>query len=66
MKNVVELRNEMIKTYKELRSGKIGIREAKEYANVCGKVLASAKLQMEYNQFTKAETRIDFLEVEPK
>jgi len=43
-------------------SGLIGIREAKERANLAGKVLASAKLELEYNAYIKANKKIDFLE----
>jgi hypothetical protein len=62
MNNVIDLRNEMIKTYGELRGGKIDLKQAKEYANICGKVLASAKLQLDYAQFTKSSANIEFLE----
>lgn len=63
MQNVKDLRNEMIATYQNLKSGKMGIREAKEHANVCGKILSSAKLELEYNAFIKSGNRIPFLEV---
>jgi hypothetical protein len=63
MKNVQDLRNEMIQTYENLKTGKMGLREAKEHANVCGKILSSAKLELEYNCYIKSGNKIPFLEV---
>jgi hypothetical protein len=50
--NVTELRDDLIQVYNDLREGKIGIQEAKERANVSGKIISSAKTQMEYNKMT--------------
>jgi len=63
VKNIEELRNNLIDLYDDLRAGKIGIREAKEHANVAGKIMGSAKVQLEYNAYMKASAKIDFLEV---
>lgn len=63
IKNVVDLRVDLLDIYGKLRNGEIGIREAKETANVAGKVLSSAKLQLEYNTHTKSDAKIPFLEV---
>lgn len=61
--NVTELRNDLIKVYNQLRSSEIGIQEAKELANVSGKILSSAKTQMEYNKMTgNKNNTIKFLE----
>ncbi|MCK5600301.1 hypothetical protein KAR91_00350 [Candidatus Pacearchaeota archaeon] len=62
MENIKDLRNDLIDVYEQLRNGKIGLREAKERANLAGKVLSSAKLQMEYNVYTKSSKRIKFLD----
>lgn len=63
MQNVQQLRDEMILTYQKLKAGEMGIREAKEYANVCGKIMSSAKLELEYNVYVKSGNKIPFLEV---
>ena len=63
MENVQDLRNELILTYEKLKTGKMGVREAKEHANVCGKILSSAKVQLDYNVYTKSGSKIPFLEV---
>jgi hypothetical protein len=59
--NVKELRDDLRELYKELRQKKIGLREAKELNNTAGKIMNSAKLQMEYNNFTKSGQKIEFL-----
>ena len=61
--NVVELRNDLLDVYDQIRNGKIGIREAKENANVAGKIISTAKLQLEYNAYMKTSSKIDFLDV---
>lgn len=62
IENVVDLRDDLISVYNELKSGKIGIRDAKERNNTAGKILNSAKLELEYNVYTKAKAKIAFLE----
>jgi hypothetical protein len=62
IKNVKDLRDELIDVYTQLRSGELGIREVKERANVAGKIIASAKIQLEYNMFIKSGSKIEFLE----
>ena len=62
MQNVKTLRDELINTFEQLKRGEIGISEAKQLANVSGKIFYSAKLQLEYNQFAQSKNRIVFLE----
>jgi len=45
-----------------LKSGEIGLSEAKELANVAGKVFSSAKLQLEYNRYAQSKKTIEFLD----
>jgi hypothetical protein len=59
--NVTELRNDLIKVYNQLRSQEIGQTEAKELSNVSGKIISSAKTQMEYNKMTGSKSAIKFL-----
>lgn len=61
--NVVELRESLLEVYDKLRDGEMGIREAKEQANVAGKIIQSAKLQVEYNAYMKSQATIAFLDV---
>ena len=61
--NILDLRNDLIKSYEELQNGKMSLRDAKEQANLAGKIMNSAKLQLEYNVYAKRQERISFLEV---
>jgi len=63
MKNIVELREDLLKVYTDLRAGDVGLNEAKQAANVAGKIMSTAKVQMEYNKMIQSKKRIAFLEV---
>ena len=62
--NIENLRDDQIQVYEDLRDGKMGLREAKERANVAGKILSTAKVQLEYNVYMRSKARIPFLETE--
>lgn len=64
IKNVNDLREDLIEMYNNLKEGNIGLRDAKERNNTAGKIMSTAKLQMEYNAYTKSDARIPFLEVQ--
>lgn len=61
MKNITELREEMIKVFEDLRDEKIATGDAKELSNACGKVIASVKVQLEYANMRKEIPDIEFL-----
>ena len=57
------LRKDLMDCYNQLREGKIGLREAKEYANMAGKIISSAKAQLDYNvTIGKPDKTIEFFE----
>jgi hypothetical protein len=60
--NVVELREDLLTVYQDLRAGKLGTNEVKQAANVAGKILSSASLQLEYNKMVQSKEKIPFLE----
>ena len=63
--NNTTLRHDLQDCYNQLRTGKIGLREAKEIANLAGKIVSSAKAQLDYNiTVGKADKEIDFFEGE--
>lgn len=62
MENIKTMRDELIKTFEQLKDGAIGITEAKQLANVAGKVFSSAKLQLEYNKYAQSKKEIKFLD----
>jgi hypothetical protein len=64
MKNVHELRQELAAIFEGLKAGEIKPKEAAEFANLAGKMINSAKVQIEYATMRKEAPRIEFLEVE--
>ena len=60
--NVVGLRDDLLLVYNAMRNGGLGLDEAKQAANVSGKILASAKAEMEYNKMIQSKNRISFFE----
>lgn len=61
--NNTSLRNDLLDVYNQMRLGKIGLRQAKEVANVAGKVVSSAKAQLDYNvTIGRPDNKIDFFE----
>ena len=66
MTNVKELRDALIKSFNDLKTGKIKAKDAKELTNISGKILTSAKIELDYNKYTGAVKKIDFLEVNEK
>ena len=62
MKNCDELRQELAQTFAQLKAGEIKPSEAAELANLAGKMIGSAKVQVEYYALRKEQPRIDWLE----
>jgi len=63
MKTVTELRNDLLDVYEQAKVGSIDRKVSQELANVAGKILKSAALEMSYNQFMKYDKKkIPFLE----
>ena len=63
MKNVVELREVLAETIEGLKSGEITHKQASEIANLSGKMINSAKAQLDYHALRKDEPSIKFLHV---
>ena len=66
MKNVVELRDELAKVFSDLSNGGIKAKDAAEMANVAGKMIDSAKVQLEYHALRRDTPKIKFLHVKEK
>ena len=60
--NNTDLRRDLTEVYNKLRSHEIGIEEAKQVANVAGKVIKSATAQLEYNKYVGSKKAIDFFD----
>ena len=61
MKNVEELRQHLAGVFADLKAGTIKPGEAAELANIAGKMISSAKVQVEYYALRKETPTIPFL-----
>lgn len=61
--NVVQLRDDLLQVYTNLRNGKMRTDEVKQAANIAGKIMSTAKAQMEYNKMVRSKERIPFMEI---
>ena len=66
MKTATQLREELSEIFAALKAGKIKPGEAAEFSNLAGKMIGSAKVQVEYYALRKEAPYIAFLESEPK
>ena len=65
--NVNDLRNNLSDVFEALRNGDIAHKETKEISNLAGKMINSAKVQLDYHGLRKDEDfKIDFLHSEDK
>ena len=62
MNNCDELRKELAKTFAQLKAGEIKTSEAAELANLAGKMIGCAKVQVEYYALRKEAPTIEFLQ----
>lgn len=62
MKNVNELRENLSKTFLGLVADEIEYHKADSLANICGKMISSAKLQLEYYALRGETPQIEFLD----
>lgn len=65
MKNCDELRQELALIFEKLKAGEIKPGEAAELANLAGKMIGSAKVQVEYYAMRNEAPTIVFLEATP-
>ena len=62
MNNAHELRTELAAVFAALRAGEIKASDAAELANLAGKMINSAKAQVEYYALRKEAPNIQFLD----
>jgi hypothetical protein len=65
MKNMVEMRAELIDVWQGIRSGKVDINEGIVLAHLGGKIIGSAKAQIDYARARKQRPQIAFLDCAP-
>lgn len=61
MKNVEELRSQLSEVFQQLKTGTLDANQAGEFANIAGKMISSAKAQLEYYALRKEKPVIGFL-----
>ena len=61
MKNIVDLRNELITIFDQLKATEISHADAKELNNSAGKIINSVKVELEYAGLCKVTPNITFL-----
>ena len=66
MKNVVDLRDELIAIFQQLKAKEISHADAKELNNSAGKIINSVKIELEYAGLCKVKPSIAFLNVPKK
>ena len=62
MKNVDQVRDRLSLIFDQLESGEIDAKKAAEFANLAGKMINSAKVQVEYYALKNEHPTIGFLE----
>ena len=62
MKNVTELRISLSKIFAELQNGDINHEQARELAKIAGKMINSARVQLEYQNLRGDIPQIPFLD----
>ena len=66
MKTISDVRDQLAEIFEDLRNKDIKPNEADSLANIAGKMIASAKVQLDYYALTKTKADIPFLDNESK
>jgi len=61
MKNIKELRDELVSVFKGLEAGTVDINAAKEMNNAAGKIIKSLAVQLDYSSLRQEKPEIMFL-----
>lgn len=61
MKNATELRNELSRIMRAAEAGAIDFKTSVSLANIAGKMISSAKVQVNYYELREEKPQIDFL-----
>ena len=62
IKNLNDVRNRLEVLYLNLEKGHVRAADAKEMANIAGKMISSGKLQLERKVFMKDDAKVPFLD----
>lgn len=61
IKNISDLIQDLSLAYEQLRNKELQLSEAHEIANMAGKLIKGASVQLKYNQYMKIDDPIPFL-----
>ena len=62
IKNIGDLRDDLLKMYEALKKDEVSTQKASEINNTAGKVMNTAKLELQYAALRKEQPNIPFLE----
>lgn len=62
IKNLKELISDLSNVYAQLRDKSIPLNEAKEIANMAGKIIKATAVQLQYNEVMQNKKEIEFCE----
>lgn len=62
MKNINELREELVNVFEGLRDGRVQAKDASEMNNTAGKIINTLKVELEYATLQKKAPSIKFLD----
>ncbi len=65
MKNMVEMRAELIDVWQGIRSGKVDINEGIVLAHLAGRIIGTAKTEIDFARGRKQRPNIAFLDCAP-
>lgn len=63
MKNITELRQELVRAFDDIRCGDLDIKAAKELNNTAGKIINTVKVELECCAMRKEIPNINFLKI---
>lgn len=62
MKNITDLRTDLLQVYEGLRDGSIEVKTAKELSNSAGKIINSVRVELDYVGMRGETPNIDFMQ----
>jgi len=66
MNSILDLRKELIGIFSAVKGKRMPLDRAKELSNAAGKIIGTAKLQLEYASLRKEVPDVAFLNTQPK
>ena len=66
MQNITDLRTSLADNYEQMKADQMELKLGKELANTAGKIIASLKVELEYNSMMGIRNMIPFLQTDEK